>query len=140
MKGATRTLLTIFVLLLDDIILVAIGLFVLWKLGIHLSPGVITALIVLLGVCFFVLYRLIRPILNGKQATGCGGMLGLEGRVTTPLTQEGIIKIRGEIWKACSVGSSISTDEEVIVVGLEGLKLLVRRKDSADEGENVKRG
>ena len=89
MKRSARTSLTILVVLLDEIILAAIILFVLWRLGIHLPLWVVIALVVALGV----------------------------------------IKVRGELWKAYSTDASISADEAVIVVELEGLKLLVRRKD-----------
>jgi membrane-bound ClpP family serine protease len=130
-----KTVFTIFVLLLDEIVLAALALFVLWKLGIRLSPGIIIALIVLLGICFFVLYKLVAPLLNRRQMTVLEDMIGLEGKVLTALTPQGVIKVRGEIWKASSTSAAISTDEEVIVVGSEGLKLFVRRKQVAGQGE-----
>ena len=132
-----RTLFTVFVLLLDEVILAALALFVLWKLGIRLSPGIIIALIVLLGVCFFVLYKLVGPLLNRRQVTVLEDMIGLEGKVLAPLTPQGVIKVRGELWKASSTSSAISTDEEVIVTGSEGLKLFVRRKQVDGQEENV---
>lgn len=129
MKRPARTSLTILVVLLDEIILATIILFVLWRLGIHLPLWGVIALVVALGAIFLILYTLIAPVLKRKQVTGGEGMLGLEGRVVTPLTPKGVIKVRGELWKAYSTGASISADEEVIVIGLEGLKLLVRCKD-----------
>ena len=129
MKRSARTSLTILVVLLDEIILAAIILFVLWRLGIHLPLWVVIALVVTLGVIFLILYKLIAPVLKREQVTGGEGMIGIEGEVVTPLTPEGVIKVRGELWKAYSTDASISADEEVIVVELEGLKLLVRRKD-----------
>lgn len=134
----TRTLFTVFVLLLDEAILAALVIFVLWKLGVELSLGVIIGLVVLLGVCVFALYRLIAPVLNRKPVTGREGMIGLEGKVVKPLTPEGVVKVCGELWKASSTDASISTDEEVVVMGLEeGLRLFVRRKKGAEQGEDV---
>ena len=129
MKKSARASLTILVVLLDEIILAAIILFVLWRLGIHLPLWVVIALVVALVAFFLILYKLIAPVLKREQVTGGEGMIGLEGRVVTPLTPKGVIKVRGELWKAYSTDASISADEEVIVVELEGLKLLVRRKD-----------
>ena len=129
MKRSARTPLTILVLLLDEIILAAIILFVLWRLGIHLPLWVVITLVVTLGVIFLILYKLIAPVLKREQVTGGEGMIGIKGEVVTPLTPEGVIKVRGELWKAYSTDTSISADETVIVVKLEGLKLLVRRKD-----------
>ena len=129
MKRLARAPLTILVVLLDEIILAAIILFVLWRLGIHLPLWVVIALVVALGVIFLILYKLIAPVLKREPVTGGEGMIGIEGEVVTPLTPEGVIKVRGELWKAYSTDASISADEEVIVVELEGLKLLVKRKD-----------
>jgi len=63
-----------------------------------------------------------------RPVTGGEGMIGLQGKVVTPLTPEGLIKVGGELWKAYSADVSINAGEKVIVVGLEGLRLLVRRK------------
>ena len=129
MKRSARTSLTILVVLLDEIILAAIILFVLWRLGIHLPLWVVITLVVALGVISLILYKLIAPVLKREQITGGEGMIGIEGEVVTPLTPKGVIKVRGELWKAYSTDASINADEEVIIVELEGLNLLVRRKD-----------
>jgi membrane-bound ClpP family serine protease len=130
-----RTLLTVFLVLGDEIIIVLIVLFILWNLGVDLPLWALIPLVVGLGAFSVMLYKLVDPVLNKKQITGREGMIGREGKVVTPLAPEGVIKVRGELWKASSTEASISTDEEVIVVRLEGLKLLVRRKNGAEEGE-----
>ena len=130
-----RTLLTVFLVLGDEIIIVLIVLFILWNLGVDLPLWALIPLVVGLGAFSVMLYKLVDPVLNKKQITGREGMIGREGKVVTPLAPEGVIKVRGELWKASSTEASISTDEEVIVVRLDGLKLLVRRKNGAEEGE-----
>lgn len=128
MKKSARDPFAILVVLLDEIILAAIILFVLWRLGIHLPLWVVIALVVALGVVFLIWYKFIAPVLKKEQVTGGEGMIGIEGEVVTPLTPEGVIKVRGELWKAYSTETNIGTDEEVVVVGIEGLKLIVRRE------------
>ena len=54
-------------------------------------------------------------------------MIGLEGRVVQPLKPVGTVHIKGENWKAESNGDYIEVDENVEVVGIEGLKLRVIR-------------
>ncbi len=54
-------------------------------------------------------------------------MVGMSGRAAGPLSPEGMVNIRGELWKATSVEGNIKSGEEVTVVGEEGLKLKVRR-------------
>ncbi|HEX78517.1 MAG TPA: hypothetical protein G4O03_08975 [Dehalococcoidia bacterium] len=135
-----RALSTVFVLLLDEIILAALVLFILWKLGIYLPLWALITLAAMLVVCSFGLYKVIMPAVNGEQVSGRQGMIGLHGRVVTPLTPEGVIKVRGELWKASSIDASISPEEEIIVVGLEGLRLFVRRKNDAERGEEAGKG
>ena len=57
----------------------------------------------------------------------------LEGQ--KPLAPEGVVKVRGELWKAAAANGEIETGKRVEVVGLEGLKLLVKEKGSAKESE-----
>jgi membrane-bound serine protease (ClpP class) len=138
MKGAMKTLFTVFVLLLDEIALVALVLYILWELGIELSPGVIIGVTVLLGICVFVIYKLIASVLKRKPMTGSEGMIGLEGKVVKPLNNDGLIQVCGELWKATSTdATTIAIDEEVIVVGIKGLKLLVRRRNDAEPSKGV---
>ena len=54
-------------------------------------------------------------------------MIGLQGRVVWPLTPVGAIYVKGENWKAESIGDYIEVDENVEVVGIEGLILRVVR-------------
>jgi membrane-bound serine protease (ClpP class) len=56
-------------------------------------------------------------------------MVGSRGEVVKSLDPEGMVKIRGELWKAKSAGRKINVGTEVVVVGREGLKLIVRRMD-----------
>ncbi|MCL0091985.1 hypothetical protein M1N58_01350 [Dehalococcoidales bacterium] len=128
MKRSLRAKLTILVVLLDEIILVAIFLFILWLLGIYLPLWALLAIAVALGIWFLVQYKLIVPILNQRQITGSQGMLGLKGKVVTPLAPNGYIKINGELWQASSTETNISTGEEVVVVGIDRLKLIVSRE------------
>ena len=128
MKRSLRAKLTILVVLLDEIILVAIFLFILWLLGIYLPLWALIAIAVALGIWFLVQYKLIVPILNQRLMTGSQGMLGLKGKVVTPLAPNGYIKINGELWQASSTETNISTGEEVVVVGIDRLKLIVSRE------------
>ena len=124
MRNLSKALL----LVLDEALLVAVVLVVLWELGVDLSPGLIIAVALVLGIWIFVLYRVIMSLVRRKQVGGREGMIGLRGKVVKPLNPQGVVKVRAELWKASSTEGSISTDEEVIIVGMEGLRLLVERK------------
>ncbi|USG99199.1 nodulation protein NfeD [Thermococcus argininiproducens] len=76
-----------------------------------------------------------------KAQTGKEEMIGLSGEVVEPLAPEGMVRIRGELWKAKSKdGTTINIGEKVKVVEMEGLKLIVvREKEKYSKEENVMR-
>jgi len=118
---------------LDEALLVAAALVVLWKLGVDLSPLIIVAVIIVLGFLTYIRYKVIVSTAKRKPAGGHEGMMGLQGKVASPLIPEGTVKIRGELWKAsCTDDStSIEMEEEVVVIGVDRLKLLVKRKEDS---------
>lgn len=124
-----RNLLKAILLILDEVIVVAVVLLILWKLGVHLSPLVITTAVILIGILIFLIYRVISSTNRLEATGGKQGMLGLTGSAVTPLDPEGLVRAHGELWKAECTGDSIAPREEVIVIGIERLKLIVKRKD-----------
>ena len=133
MRNLSKALL----LILGEVLLVALVLVLLWKIGVHLSPVVIITVVVLLGGLIFVVYRIIVSLVGRKQVCGREGMIGLRGKVVAPLNPEGIIRIQGELWIAKSDGGEIKPGVEVIVVGQERLKLVVRENSNIDNLEVV---
>jgi len=76
-----------------------------------------------------------------KAQTGKEEMIDLEGEVIEPLVPEGMIKVRGELWRAVSkTGEKIDIGEKVRVVGMEGLKLIVVREKEKRLKEGSKGG
>ena len=68
------------------------------------------------------------PSFHRRIVTGSEGMLGVQGRVVKPLKPVGTIVIKGEHWRAKSIEDSIEVNENVEIVGLDGLTLNVKRK------------
>ncbi|MCG0278919.1 MAG: nodulation protein NfeD [Thermanaeromonas sp.] len=62
-----------------------------------------------------------------KVATGKESLIGAQGVALTELRPEGIVLVEGERWKAESP-EEVSPGERVIVTGIEGLKLKVRKQ------------
>ncbi len=66
-----------------------------------------------------------------KAKTGREEMIGLKGIVVRELNPEGMVRVRGELWKAVSdEGGRIPVGARVVVVGMDGLTLRVRRMES----------
>jgi membrane-bound ClpP family serine protease len=80
------------------------------------------------GVWLFILTT---RTLRRQKPAGLPSMVGMLGRVVSPLEPEGLVKIRSELWGAVSDGENIATGEEVLVVGEDGLKLSVRKSGGA---------
>jgi membrane-bound serine protease (ClpP class) len=70
-----------------------------------------------------------------KDIAGLSNMIGTEGEVVSPLAPEGLVRIKGELWVAKSAAGEIKPGGEVIVVGQERLKLVVRESCATDNAE-----
>jgi membrane-bound ClpP family serine protease len=116
----------VLILLLDEAAVVVVVIVVLhfFKITIPLPVAIILALVV--GAFVFVIHAAVIPSFHRKQVSGREGMVGAQGRVVEPLTPAGTIIVKGEYWKAESVSGNIEVDEDVEVVGLEGLTLKVK--------------
>ena len=128
MKSTIKDWLKILVLLLDEAVVVALVLLVLWVLDIEIPLPIAIVAALLLGIIVFITHKAIIPTFHKKKVTGAEGLIGLEGEVIEPLTPKGLVSVKGEYWKAKSVGGKIAAGEEVEILGLDGLTLMVRRK------------
>ncbi len=111
--------------LLEEAAIVVIVLWGLPQLGIHIPlAGFIAIMVAWVAFAVFT-YRMGSRALKKKPVVGLPTMIGSKGKVVNPLAPEGIIRIKGELWEATSVGGNIDNGEEVTVVGQDGLKLIV---------------
>ncbi len=119
--------LKVLVLLLDEAAVLVIIFLVLHFLDVQIPLPIMIFVALLIGAFVFIIHIKVIPSFHRKQTTGREGMIGLEGRVVQPLTPVGVIYVKGENWKAKSVGDHIEIDIDVEVAGIEGLTLRVVR-------------
>jgi len=122
-----RLILAILSTLLEEAAVVAVVLWGLPKLGIRIPLAGLIALMAALAAYAVITYRMGSRALKRKTVAGLTDMVGSKGKVVTPLDLEGLVRIKGELWKSKSVDERIDAGEEVIVVKQDGLKLIVRR-------------
>ena len=130
-----RFILAIISTLLEEAALVVIVLLGLPKLGIEIPLAGLIALMVAWGTYSVITYRMGSRALRKKPEIGLPDMVGSKGKVVSLLTPEGLVRIRGELWIAKSASERINIGEGVIVVGQEGLKLIVHRSNISEETE-----
>jgi len=120
-----RLVMAIFSTLLEEAALVVIVLWGLPQLGIHIPLWGLIALMVTWGAYAIITYRMGSRALRRKPEILLP-LIGSQGKVVSPLTPKGLVRIKGELWQATSAGGNIDTGEEVTVVGQDGLKLVCK--------------
>ncbi|MGB9903226.1 MAG: NfeD family protein [Desulfotomaculales bacterium] len=98
--------------------------------GIAISPWLIalfTAFFAaLLALLVFVIVRgQMRKILTGQE-----GLVGMVGVARTPLSPGGTVFLAGTFWNAVAEEGTVEQGEKVVVTKVEGLTLLVKRKET----------
>ena len=127
--------LKIVLLLLDEAIVVGLLFLILWKLDVPLHIGGVIAIACVVAVIVFFLHKALFPVLQDGSKLNSSTRIGLEGKVVTMLSPKGIVKIRGELWKAAALEATVEVGDSIVVVGIEGLKLLVKPQHPNIESE-----
>ena len=118
----------ILILLLDEAAVIVAILLILHFLGIQIPVPIMIGGGIIVVTFVFIIHIAVIPSFHRKQVTGREGMIGEQGRVVEPLNPVGTIIVKGEYWSAKSVDDRIEADENVEIVGLDGLTLRVKRK------------
>ena len=131
-KGKIRDWLKVGVLLLDEVVVVVGLVWLMNYLGVEI-PLPVTILLLLAAALLIVFIHIkVVPTFRRKQLTGRESMAGLCGEVVQPLTPVGLITLKGERWRAETIGGHIETGTEIVVVEVKGLTLMVRLMEETD--------
>ena len=122
--------LIVLVALLDDVAVLALVFIVLWYFREAIPVPAMVVIGIVLGTFVFIIHHALVASLRRKKETGSEGMIGLECEVTQALTPKGVVKVKGEYWKAGSLDGDIEIGEVVEVTGIDHLVLEVKRKES----------
>lgn len=121
-----RLLIAIISTIAEEAAILIVGIWLLPKAGIQIPVLVVPGVMLLwLWWSIFTFRKGTRALVN-NPVNGLTSMKGMKGIVVQTLQPDGLIKIRGELWKGRSISGRIEVGWNVIVVGQEGLKLLVR--------------
>jgi membrane-bound serine protease (ClpP class) len=97
----------------------------------HASVGLIVGWGIFLGASFFGIVMLTVRAMKTPIATGMESMSGREGFAVTRIQPSGIAQIAGEQWSAVLAKDSkpVAKGDRVVVTEVQGVKMVVRKKD-----------
>ena len=125
MKGRGYIIYSILTTVLQEAAVVAIVLWLLPLLEVHIPLWGMAILMAAVAAWGLIGYRLTRNIVNQESVTPSSAMIGSEGIAATPIEPEGVVRVRGELWKARTNHAAIAKNEEIVVEEIEGLILYV---------------
>ena len=121
--------LIVLIALLDDVAVLALVFVVLWFFDVEIPLAVIIIIGLVVGTFIFIVHRALVPSLRRKKVTGAEGMIGMVGEVVESPARGMVIKVGGEYWQAECTDRNMEAGEEVEIVGIDRLKLEVKRKE-----------
>ncbi len=120
-----RSWLKLLLLLLDDLLIIGLAVFILWTVGVDFEPWIIGLIVAVFVVLLLVMHRLLMPSLANRGSGDPAGVIGELGNAVTTLDREGLVRVRGEVWKAETRSSTVESGEPIRVVESHRLKLIV---------------
>jgi membrane-bound ClpP family serine protease len=132
---AARLALAIISMALEIVAIYAIWRWVLPELGINMHVYFLITILVLLGIFSVSMFIFGTRALSRKGLVGLSTMIGTIGKVARIISHKesgGMVLIKGELWTAESDEGKISLGEKIEVVGEDGLKLVVRKKQAKE--------
>ncbi len=112
--------------LVEEAILVAAVLWLLPLFDIYIPLWGLAILMASLAVYSCIMYRVGRSTFLIRPKVAAEAIIGCEGKVTKRLAPGGYVKVQGVLWKATCDEMELEIGDEIVVVGIERLRLIVR--------------
>lgn len=127
-----RLIIAVVSTLVEEFALYAVWRWVLPEFDIEVPVWVLIVVMVFWAVFAIVNFIFVTRTLKRQTLVGLPTMAGSKGKVRSPLSLEGQVMIKGELWGAKSIDGEIDIGEVVTVVGQDGLQLIVRRASTGN--------
>ena len=95
----------------------------------RVSISAVVAVALVTGLFFVFAIGKVMQARRTPSVTGKEGLMGQVGEARTPLEPDGMVIVRGELWKATAVDGPVERGAHVEVVSVEGFRLSVRRAE-----------
>jgi membrane-bound serine protease (ClpP class) len=96
-----------------------------------LSIDIWVVVLIIVIVVIFLIFAVYWSVLahRRKVASGKEELIGKTAVVEVALEPRGVVQVEGELWTAILDKGKAEPEEEVVITGIEGLKLSVTRKE-----------
>ena len=111
----------------EEVAIYSIWRWLLPEFDINLPVPVLIAVMVAWSIFSVSLFIFTTKTLKKQVPVGLPSMIGTKGKVASPLTPEGLVRIKSELWVATTDEGDIKKGDNIEVVGEDGLKLVVRK-------------
>ena len=115
----------------EEFVIYSVWRWLLPQWDIVLPAGALVAAMVAWGIFSVSLFIFTTKTLKKQVPVGLPSMVGTVGKAASPLTPEGMVRIKSELWVATTESGDIKKGEAIKVVGEDGLRLVVRKNDAA---------
>jgi membrane-bound ClpP family serine protease len=115
----------------EEFVIYAVWRWLLPEWDITLPIAALIAAMVVWGIFSISLFILTTKALKKQVPAGLPSMVGTIGKAASRLAPEGLVRIKSELWVATTETGDIKKGENIEVVGEDGLRLVVRKSDTA---------
>jgi len=122
-----RLIIAVVSTLVEEFAFYAIWRWALPELDIYVPMWVLVTVMIAWAVFAITSFIFVTHVLRQRETVGLPTMVGTKGKARSPLNPEGQVMIKGERWGAKSIDGEVAIGEMVMVVGQDGLQLIVRR-------------
>lgn len=130
---------TILGAILEQALLVAAVLWLLPRFNVKVPLWGLAVLMIALAVHSYIMYRVGRPTFLLKPKVAFENIIGVEGKVMRWQGTTGYVKVQGVLWKAICSGQRLNPGDDIVVVGIERLRLVVAPKtEPSDQDRGLK--
>lgn len=99
------------------------------------TPDITGPLVILIGIgCALLVVSVVAVVKSQRRSPVAGRetLVGSAGIARTALSPEGTVHVQGELWQAVAQKENLEAGTRVVVTGVEGLSLTVKRKEDTD--------
>jgi membrane-bound serine protease (ClpP class) len=100
----------------------------------EVNRWLIAGTLAVMAVPFLLLARSLASLRRREHRTGLEALVGLRGVARTALAPVGTVLVHGELWQATAEDESLEPETAVVVTGVEGFALRVKRAESLKMG------